>query len=223
MTASRPESIDARPRHNAVPPPVAYFRSREEIVHAAIASMMRPLSAANGAHRGALLLRGVAGVGKSEVARYVCSWFSERGHFTGLYFVDGDDVADDLRDSLNASAADGAATRTPRKAMHRALRRVVAKALRLHERVTESEADADADLDSRTGRASGGDGGRDAGPAVAASRPRRPTAGDVASELSESENHLALLAGNGEYFNALLDGVSFCYVPLHFTRILLTV
>ena len=104
MTASRPESIDARPRHNAVPPPVAYFRSREEIVHAAIASMMRPLSAANGAHRGALLLRGVAGVGKSEVARYVCSWFSERGHFTGLYFVDGDDVADDLRDSLNASA-----------------------------------------------------------------------------------------------------------------------
>ena len=208
---SRPESIDARARHNAVPPPVAYFRSREEIVYATIASMMRPPSAANGAHRGVLLLSGLPGVGKSEVARYVCHWFSERRHFAALYFVDGNDVADDLRETLVGRGKDAHAPETPRKTMYRALRRIVAKALRLHERVAESEDEATADLESPTGRSSSGSsGGEERGGGLrtasrTASRPRRQTAGDIASELSESEGHLALLASNGEYFARLLN------------------
>ena len=141
-------SLTERPTYNTVPSPVAHFRCRELTMNLIIASMMRSPSVVNGSHRGVLLLRGVAGVGKSEVARKVTRWFHERAHFTKLYFVDGAELSDTPRIMQRSIAPASCATR--RHVCDRALRYYFAKALDLHRGGSE-DADSEKDIASKLG------------------------------------------------------------------------
>jgi len=190
--------------------------------------MMRPRAASQGAHRGVLLLSGAAGVGKSEVARYVCRWFFERGHFAGLYHIDGSRAAlgpDSAAASVSsAGAATGVAVKTASSDIgsgdaQRALRRTFAKALHLHKPPRSRSRSRGNDGRRREGSSSSaprGGGGGDSStaptgatesgcisPLLSPSGRRRSTTA-IATELQEGERLLDLLAGNDELFGNTL-------------------